>query len=277
MEDASVFAINISLTTTALDTIKGELTRALADVKSSHRCEAIGRSLGFGTYAAALVAAGSSRPPTVQVDGDAFIAYLASHGFAVSSVPIFHAAAKVSLRDVAEKIPQLTLWGFGIGRPQREADGKRETSANFSKRFVEARGDLVGDEAVEPFLLSLALLKRVTPTKTVRQGTGSYRLKHIAENYPCKYPGGEALGPRYVPNGAFVAAAIHAGYRHKSYVDEFGYDEVNVSFNMSKPGLDDLDCEVRPNGVVAQDRRRRDEMIQEFGRRRYYRMLRDAA
>lgn len=271
-----MFALNLSLTTAALDTLKGELTRNLPAVKSSHRCEALGRSLGFITYAAARIAANSSRPPTVMVNGSAFTEYLADHRFNAPALPLFHAAAKIALQDVARRTPLLTMWGFGIGRPQRGADGKRETGENFSKRFVEARAELTSDEAVEPFLLSLALLGRVVPTKTVRQGTGSYRLKHVAENYVCTYPGNEPLGPQYVPNGAFVAAAIHAGFLYKSYVDEFGYEAVNVSFNMSKPGLDDLDCEIRPKGAVAQDRQRRDEMIREYGRRRYYRILRHA-
>lgn len=271
-----MFTLNLTLTTTALDVLKGELTRKLPVVKSSHRCEALGRSLGFITYASARTAACSLPPPTVTVNGNAFTDYLASHGFDVPAIPLFHVAAKAALQDVARRTPALTMWGFGIGRPQRGADGKRETSEIFNKRFVDDRAKLTSDGAVEPFLLSLALLARVVPTKTIRQGTGSYRLKHIAENYACTYPGGEPLGPQYVPNGAFVAAAIHAGFLYKSYVDEFGYEAVNVSFNMSKPGLDDLDCEIRPTGAVAQDRRRRDEMIQEYGRRRYYRILRDA-
>lgn len=272
-----MFTLNISLTRSALETLKSELTRNLPAVKSSHRCEALGRSLGFSTYASARTAGSSSRPPTVTVNGDGFTEYLASHGFEVSALPVFHAAAKVSLQDVARRTPQLTLWGFGIGRPQRDADGKRETGEAFGKRFVQARADLIADRAVRPFLLSLALLDRVVPTQTIRRGTGSYRSKHIAENYVCTYPGGEPLGPHYVPNGAFIAAAIHAGFRYKSYVDELGYDDLNASFNMSKPRLDDLDCEIRPDGGFAQDRRRRSEMFQEYGRRRYNRMMKGAA
>ncbi|WP_156939350.1 hypothetical protein [Mesorhizobium sp. LNHC229A00] len=272
-----MFTLNLYLTATALDTLKGELTRTLPAVKSSHRCEALGRSLGFFTYAAARTAAGPLHPPTVTVNGEAFTGYLAGYGFDVSGLPLLHAAAKVALQDVARRTPALTMWGFGIGRPQREADGKRETGENFNKRFVKARDDLTSDGAVRPFLLSLALLKRVAATKTIRRGTGSYRSKHIAENYACTYPGGEPLGPKYVPNGVFVAAAIHAGFSYKSSVDELGYDEPNARFNMSKPVLDALDCEIRPDGGVAQDRQRRDEMIREYGRRRYYRMLRDVA
>ena len=44
------------------------------------------------------------------------------------------------------------------------------------------------------------------------------------------------------------------------YLNERGYFSLNVSFNMSKRRLEDLDCEIRPTGARAQDRRRRDLM-----------------
>ena len=125
----------------------------------------------------------------------------------------------------------------------------------MNARFQDERAKLIEDQAVNSFLTSLAFLTRVRRTKTIRQGTGSYRLKHIAENYACTYPEGEKLGPTYVPNGAFIAAALQAGFKMKTYVDDLGYDCVNVSFNMSKPCLDDLDCEIRPNGACAEHRR----------------------
>lgn len=272
-----MFTLNLSLTTAALDMLKGELTRNLSAVKSSHRCEALGRSLGFITYAAARTAASSSRSPTVAVNGDTFVEYLADHGFDIPAEPLFHAIAKAGLQDVARRAPTLTIWGFGIGRPQRDAEGKRETGEAFNRRFVEARDELTSDYAVRPFLLSLALLERVVRTKTIRKGTGSYRSKHIAENYACTYPSGEPLGPHYVPNGAFIAAAIHAGFSYRSYVDELGYQSVNASFNMSKPVLDDLDNEIRPDGATAQDRLRLKQMRQHRELFRYNRLLRGAA
>ena len=118
----------------------------------------------------------------------------------------------------------------------------------------------MSDHATEQFLLSLAFLARVQPTKTIRPYTNSYWLKHIAENYGCTYPEGHELGPQYVSNPALIAAAIHAGFEYKTYVDELGYDSLNVRFNMSKTSLVDLDCAFRPNGGQAQDRGRRAEM-----------------
>ena len=55
---------------------------------------------------------------------------------------------------------------------------------------------------------------------------------------------------------------MHAGFRFKTYVDHLGYEVVNVSFNMSKVALEDLDCSVRPSGAIAQSRRHRAEMRQ---------------
>jgi len=105
-------------------------------------------------------------------------------------------------------------------------------------------------------LLSLALLGRVKPTKTIRQYSNSYWLKHIAENYECTFPHGARLGPQYVPNGIFIAAAVHAGFEIKTHMDDFGYESLNVTFNMSKPSLLELEYEIRPESGRSQDRRR---------------------
>ncbi|MER8395737.1 hypothetical protein [Mesorhizobium sp. M0959] len=249
-----MFDLKIPFNQSALDRIKGDLTRVLPHIKSSHRCEAIGRGLGFGTYAAALAASAMDRAATVTVRGAPFSFYLETHGFEASPTPFYRAAAKAVLSDIAARNPKLTMWGIGVGRPQRKPDGKLENAHEKYARFLEARQELASDGAAEAFLLSLALLARIAPTKTVRQGTGSYWVKHIAENFACSYPEGEKLGPRYVSNGVLIAAAIHAGFRTKSYVDEYGYDDLNVNFNMSKPFLEDLDCEVRPKGPYAHKR-----------------------
>lgn len=255
-----MFALKIPVSADRLDAIKAELTQKLPDVKSSHRCEAIARGLGFRTYAGALAAVKAEALGTGQVRGDLFTAYLAEHGFNVSPKMLHHAAAKVALRDISERTPKLTMWGIGVGRPRQKEDGRWEDFRDMNAKFRNDRAELVSDGAVKPFLASLAFLERVTSTKTIRKGTGSYGLKHIAEKYACTYPEGEKLGPIYVSNGVLIAAALHAGFKMKTYVDELGYDDLNVSFNMSKPCLEDLDCEIRPDGARAQDRRRREEM-----------------
>lgn len=261
-----VFTLTIPVSTDGLSAIKTDLARKLPDVKSSHRCEAIARGLGFRTYATALAAVQAGATSRAHVRGDLFVAYLAEHAFAVSPAPFYHAAAKVALRHVWDRTPKLTMWGIGSGGPRRKEDGRWEDFRDMNARFKEARAELLSDGAVKPFLASLSFLGRVTPTKTIRKGTGSYWLKHIAENFACSYPEGEKLGPTYVANGVLIAAALHAGFKMKTYVDNLGYDELNVSFNMSKPCLEELDCEVRPDGARAQDRRHREAMK----RNRYY-------
>jgi hypothetical protein len=250
-----MFTLEIPLSTAALATIKAHLGKSLPEVKSAHRCEAIGRGLGFRTYAAALSAAGSNAAYLAHPDGAAFVAYLAAHHFEVSGAALYRAVAKAALARIAEDHHILTIWGIANGRPRWTSQGRRENAQESVAKFRAFRADLIGDGAIEPFLASLAFLGNVTKTKTIRRGTGSYFVKHIAENFPCTFPDGEPLGPRYVPNGVLIAAAIQAGFTYKTHIDELGYHDINVSFNMSKPCLEDLDCEYRPDGARAQRRR----------------------
>jgi hypothetical protein len=255
-----VFSLKLPVTSSASDAIKAKLTRTLPNVKSSHRCEAFARGLGFGTYASLLAGCRLQVPTIATANGAAFSAYLAAHGFNESAVPFYRAVGGVALRMVVEKVPKLTMWGIGAGRPRRKTNGKWENSQELQARFDAEREGLLSDFAVEPFLLSLALVARIKPTKTIRTGIGSYGLKHVAEKYACTYPGGEKLGPQYVANGVLIAAAVHVGFKMKTYVDDLGYDSLNVGFNMSKSAVEDLDCEIRPNGARAQTRRHLVEM-----------------
>ena len=143
---------------------------------------------------------------SVTADGVGFATYLQAHGFNVSPVPFYRAAARVALHAVLDKEPKLTIWGIGVGGPKRKANGQRENPREFQARFVAEREQLLTDFAIEPFLLSLALVAKIAH-RTIGSGTGSYGLKHIAEKYKCTYPEGEQLGPQYVPNGV----AIHCG------------------------------------------------------------------
>ena len=102
---------------------------------------------------------------------------------------------------------------------------------------------------------------RVQRRRAVRPKTGSYWLKHIAENLRCSYPEGDELGPRYVANGALVAAALHLGFKAGTSLDDLGYVYVHVRFNMSPKALVDLDCSIRPDGPQDQERRRREERL----------------
>lgn len=252
-----MFTLTIAVNAANLDTIKLALTRALPDVKSSHRCEAIARGLRFRTYASLLEAVRSGGEQVATADGSAFREYLASQDFNVTSPPFYRAVGLAALKSVAESYPRLTDIGIGVG-PPRNRGGYWQTAAEHQAMFAEGRADLVSEGSVEAFLLSLAFVQRVERTKTVRPATNSYWLKHIAENYTCSYPDGEELGPRYVSNGSLIAAAIYAGFQLKTSVDDYGYDSMNAGFNMSKASLYDLDCEIRPDGARANSRRERE-------------------
>ena len=254
------FALQVPVFPRSLEAMKGYLTRAIPEVKSSHRCEALARALGFRTYASLLCASRSAGGCSAIINFVPFQGYLNDHGFNIGAEHVFLAGAMAALTGLYEREPLLTAWGIGAGERQLKSDGKWETHREREARFLRERQELLFDGNTESFLLSLALLRRIPSTKTVRSGTGSYRLKHIAENYAASYPSGNALGPFYVSNGVLIAAAIHAGYHYKTHINDSGYENVNVLFNMSKRAIDDLDCEIRPNGATAQDRQRRREM-----------------
>ncbi len=254
-----MFTLTFPVTSSNIAELKTDLGKALCGVKSSHRCEALGRGLGFQTYASLLAAARAPSPVMATADGAAFGAYLAAHDFQVEPKPFYLAVARFLVRALLATDRRLTLHGIGVGRRKRKDDGNWETAQEHYGRVLQSRKEFLGNDGIEQFLLSLAFVGRVEPTKTIRPGTGSDRLKHIAENYSCNYPEGGRLGPRYVSNGALIAAAVYAGFRYKTYIDDLGYDSLNVNFNMSKPSLDDLDCEIRPDGACAKRRRFRAE------------------
>jgi hypothetical protein len=254
MEDA-VFALKLTITKSGLLYLKAQLRQTLPRVKSSHRCKAIARGLGFRTYASLLSTIRSLGSVLVTADAAAFCKYLMEHGSDVPPRTFYIAVTPAAIRAVLEKVPKLTIRGIGLGEPRRKPDGKWETPNEWRATFITEQDALLSQ--VEPFLLSLAFLSKVKTTKTIRGGAGSYWIKHIAENYSCTYPEGDALGPQYVANGVLIAAAVHAGFNIKTHVGILGYDSLNVTFNMSKSSLIDLDCGVRPRGARAQERQHR--------------------
>lgn len=258
-----MFVLQLPISAHVVEQLKLNLARSIPHVKSSHRVEALGRGLGFRTYASLLAASRLREPPVATARALGFVEYLCEHGFQVDGRNLYRAAAQVAISRVLDTVPKLHKYGIGFGRLQRNADGSRQTMQQQYDEFLRHRKECLSEYSSEEFLRSLAFLSRVVPTRTIRKGTGSYRLKHIAENYRCTYPEGDKLGPDYVPNGLLIAAAIHAGFKYKTYVDDLGYDIPNVSFNMSKAIVDDLDEEIRPGYGFAQDRKRKRERREE--------------
>jgi len=241
--------LRISITLAAIDAIKADLRRALPNIKSSHRAEAAARGLGYSTYAAMRAAARTDEPEPAAVDWRSFTGYLEDKDLQAEAADLYRACAHAALQCVLERFPRLTIFGIEKGRLERNPDGTRETPAQHHARVAEARKEFFDPHGADEFLLSLAMLARVKAIKTFSD-SNSYWLKHIAENYTCTYPDGRKLGPRYVANGAVIAAAAHAGFAVREYPDS-----PNTTFNMSKRSLIDLDCEVRPTAPYAQRRR----------------------
>ncbi|MBY3473701.1 hypothetical protein HFN78_22740 [Rhizobium laguerreae] len=94
-----MFNLTILANTANLAAIKGELLILLPDVKSSHRCEALGRGLGFESYASAREAAKRNSFP-ITANGAAFRDYRESRGFAVKASVFYQAVAKVAIANV---------------------------------------------------------------------------------------------------------------------------------------------------------------------------------
>ena len=111
-----MFVLRISVTPSAVEHIKAELTRDLAEVKSSHRVEAIGRGLGFRSYAALRAVSQQSVPPAALVTGGIFSAYLTEHGFPLEATHFYLATARVAIRNVLDAVPRLHIHGIGFGR-----------------------------------------------------------------------------------------------------------------------------------------------------------------
>lgn len=244
-----MLSISIELSKDAHTEIKNDLTKSLPSTKSSHRVEALARSLGFSSNASLLASLNDVMSVSCRADGLAFQAFMSSRNSEVDLNFYYLAIAREAVRAAMNAERRLNEWGIGAGRPKRKPEGGFETPREHFRRMQEARENMTSDYFVKQFLLSTALLARIgTKTKTVRSGAGSYRLKHIAENYASFYPDGSPLGPFYVQDGAMIAAAIHAGFDYKTYVDELGYDVTSVTFNMPKKVIDQLDFEIRGRG-----------------------------
>jgi hypothetical protein len=178
-----VFSLRIPISSSNLDTLKHDLIRALPKVKSSHRVEALARGLGFRSNAALRAELQLDTPIAVILNGNAFLRYLSAHKFNASAIHLYRSAGRIAIQNVLTKIPQLSMRGFGLGSPERKPDRSRESLRERQSQLIESRKELLGDDAVEQFLLSLAFLARVQPTKTIRPNTNSYSLKHMAENF----------------------------------------------------------------------------------------------
>lgn len=230
-----------------IDSMKADLTTYYPDIKSSHRVEALARALGFKTYAALRANDLFSSPIQGEIDWFAFSSYLQEKGFQPTAKPLYLASGRAAIKLIMGEYPNLTYEGVGINTEHH----KGETTQEYVERFRREREAMLLDSCVEEFLRAYSVVSRISKTRTITKKRGSYGLKHIAEKALLVYPDGEESAPSYVCNGSLIFAALNAG----CYLKEIEGTQ-NAYFNMLQKSIDDLDCEIRPNGAVAQDRGR---------------------
>jgi hypothetical protein len=102
--------------------------------------------------------------------------------------------------------PGLGSWGF---------DHAKLTDAQRAQNLSDAQEE----HFVDWCNAALTWLTPIAKIKTINLGLGSYGLKHIVE---------DQYG--YISNGAFIVAAIHAGFKFDVYGP-------NAWFNMSKRSI----------------------------------------
>ena len=95
------------------------------------------------------------------------------------------------IEEVAEQIPDLTEYGFGVYGGEKLRSGEA---------FQRDRDALLG--SVERFEAACGWIREnLQQRKSFNYGRTSYGLKHIAER---------EIG--YITNGVFIAAMVHCGY-----------------------------------------------------------------
>jgi hypothetical protein len=138
--------------------------------------------------------------------------------------------AGAAMRAVMDREPDLGVNGFQAfyptgkdGQEGRNSHWMETTRDKYLKDAAFFRELLAGEEALGQFITASAWLARIGRIQTINRRFGSYGLKHICER---------AMN-RYVSNGVFIAAAIHAGFAVYRYRDEYGRTGPNCAFNMS--------------------------------------------
>ena len=257
-----MLSLSFSIDKAGLPALKSHLRGVVPELSSALRCEALARGIGFRTFASLQAALADGKILNPVVDGQAFYAFANSRSSEVKTSQIYVAVSRFVIANLLKRHDRMFAHGFGFGPPERTTSGKRESPSELYARVTASRADCLDPTFCMEFLRAVALLSKVSKTKTIRP-SGSYWVKHIAENLNCTFPDGELLGPDYVSNGALIFAALHLGFRYRTHLQAGGYDAPNLTFNMSKKQLVDLDIEVSPNGAYAQDRRAKEVLKSE--------------
>lgn len=125
-----------------------------------------------------------------------------------------------------EKIPRLTWGGVGVPGDGLWRLGPRKDTETVKRELAHDREEL--KKWNDAIMASYHFMIGIRPIKTINPWCGSYGLKHKVESWT------RGMGHQeYVPNGAFIAAAVGMGY-------PFKIDGPNVFFAYSKRDLKEV-------------------------------------
>lgn len=116
---------------------------------------------------------------------------------------------RARIHAILEAQPDLSYFGFRT-RPERGEDAAAAAAA-----FTEKRAHLLSDDGVQQIAKCVEYLALVRKTRTARPAEGrsvpgSYGLKHEVEAWLGAR--GKTDDDRYIGNGAFIVAALVAGF-----------------------------------------------------------------
>lgn len=204
--------MNLSISLSDVDVLKGHLMALLPHAKSSHRVEAMARGLGFGSNAA-LLARVSEGPAPCSIDNRAFVEFLKPRD--VSDVPYDTLAEAIvrtklshqraAIQAILDREPEISANGY------RTFDSRRTIAENRAS-FLASREGMLDAHKVGQFMRAVAFLETKEKAKTVSRKGTSYGYKHEAERFHNERAPGE---DPYVANGLFIAAALHLGFTVK--------------------------------------------------------------
>ncbi len=121
--------------------------------------------------------------------------------------------SKEAIKKVLKRLPELT--NVGVGLPL----GRKLSDDEYKQQFTKEQKALINN--TEQFERACSWLRGRNKTEGMSRKYGDYTLKHIAE---------KDIG--YTSTGAFIAAAIHCGFRFEPIPHSYG-----LYFNICVEGL----------------------------------------
>ncbi|WP_264942207.1 hypothetical protein [Sphingomonas canadensis] len=210
---------------TDLPALKSDLRKANIDVQAARRIEGAARGFGYGSYATMRLAL-QDGIQVVEPDDAVFADYIGFTADEYGPRTLSRALARVAVRSVMEREPQLTERGYDTVWP-RFSDERKMTLDERKAAFAKRREDTLHDNSMDEFELAWIYLSMQQRRKTINMDFGSYGLKHRAENLSRKQGQYTHLGD-YVSNGMFIIAALACGFEAKQI--DYG---PNACFNIS--------------------------------------------